>query len=192
MLISVHAGPDGGYVVQAQDGRQLSVTTDWDFPPLAKALGWSGRFTKRKYGTGCSARLQAAADWLDKHLGRSVEDPGYFEPLPAGTLTVELAAVGNPDFGEPARIGVPRRRATVGSLQEASAVVRQYINQNGLGSGNWAGGTVRQGKRPVARVSYNGRVWSVDGSETSLYTPSGSTRGKRSVRANRRACRCRG
>jgi hypothetical protein len=183
MLISIHSDPAGGYVVQAQDGRRLSVSTDWDFPPLAKAFGWNGRFSKRTYGSSCDGRLRAARDWLDKHLGKTAEDPGYFEGEPQQPLTVELSA---------STPGVKGRIAEVGSLREASGLARQFINQQGIAARAWTGGTVRQGKQAVARVSYDGRVTSVDRTKTALYTPSRSTSRQRCARPKKPACRCQG
>ena len=56
-------------------------------------------------------------------------------------------------------------KVTVATIQEASKPCMEYIKRNSLGGGNWTGGKVYQGKKQVARVSYNGRVWAMDGSE---------------------------
>jgi hypothetical protein len=74
-------------------------------------------------------------------------------------LTVELKAVGNPDHGQYGSMGIPTRRVSVASLAEASATCRVFIENEDLGSGNWAGGRVFKGGKVIARVSYNGRVW---------------------------------
>ena len=60
----------------------------------------------------------------------------------------------------------PGFKVPIRSADEASAVVRQYIERNNIGGSEFQGGQVtdRQGK-PVAKVSYNGRVWSPDGKE---------------------------
>lgn len=58
-----------------------------------------------------------------------------------------------------------RAKVQVETMQDASELCRSYIERNGLGSGNWTGGNVYEGKKQVARVSYNGRVWAMDGSE---------------------------
>lgn|GEM_PF-5869816 len=45
-------------------------------------------------------------------------------------------------------------------MLEARQKCLEYINKTGIGGGNWAGGEVREGtKKPIARVSYNGRLW---------------------------------
>jgi hypothetical protein len=77
---------------------------------------------------------------------------------------VELSSRGNPDHGqEPGRKmpGVPDLVVAVCSLADASRMCRLYCEFYNLGGGNWAGGKVTcpPSKAPVARVSYNGRVW---------------------------------
>jgi hypothetical protein len=78
-------------------------------------------------------------------------------------MTVSLSSAGNPDHGQYHGEGVlsPTLVVEVKDLSEASTVCRAYIAQHDLGAGNWTGGTITQGNRIVARVSYNGRVWLV-------------------------------
>lgn len=79
-----------------------------------------------------------------------------------GVFGVVLASAGNPDFGQdPDRPlwGVRPCKVTVTTLNDASAACRTFISDNGLGSGNWAGGNVISDGKVVARISYNGRVW---------------------------------
>lgn len=82
----------------------------------------------------------------------------------AGKYRVQLATVGNPDFGQrPDRAlpGAERKHwKSVTTLAEASSVCRDFIERNEMGAGNWAGGDVLDANnKVVARVSYNGRVW---------------------------------
>lgn len=49
------------------------------------------------------------------------------------------------------------------SLKEASDVIRNYIEKNDLGSSCYSGGDVFENGEQIARVSYNGRVWDMDG-----------------------------
>jgi len=58
-----------------------------------------------------------------------------------------------------------RAKVAAATMQEAASLCRAFIERNSLGGGNWTGGKVYQGKKQVARVSYNGRVWAMDGSE---------------------------
>ncbi len=57
----------------------------------------------------------------------------------------------------------------VPSLADASQVCIAYIRNNDLGAGNFSGGQVLRQEGgawvPHAQVSYNGRVWALDGAE---------------------------
>lgn len=86
-------------------------------------------------------------------------------PRPAHGLEVLLANRGNPDFRQDPSRPLPETVsgvwAPVADLGEASAACRAYIDENGLGGGNWAGGQIRDAatRCPVGWVSYNGKVW---------------------------------
>lgn len=78
-------------------------------------------------------------------------------------LTVQLSHSANPDimggyWQEPMDSG-RAQRVMVTSLESASRICREYIDRNTLGGGNWTGGTVRDGSKVVAKISYNGRIW---------------------------------
>jgi hypothetical protein len=94
-------------------------------------------------------------------LNKSAET--FSAPVAAnGGLTVELAHARNPDIRGGYWAEVPpkgKRLVPVADFAEASRVCQAFINQYGLGGGNWTGGKIRQGGKVVARVSYNGRVW---------------------------------
>jgi hypothetical protein len=77
-------------------------------------------------------------------------------------FTVVLDNRGNPDFGQDPNRRLPdtcRRVVRCKSLEEAATQCQDYITYYQLGGGNWTGGSVRQGNKKVARISYNGRVW---------------------------------
>lgn len=79
------------------------------------------------------------------------------------TYAVVLDNRGNPDFGQISGRRLPGTQAetrAVKNFEEASKACRAYIEENGLGGGNWMGGTILDAKgNEVGRVSYNGRVW---------------------------------
>lgn len=87
---------------------------------------------------------------------------------PANTMqiTITLRAYGNPDFRQYADIA-PARLARVNSLSDAVKAARDYISSHNLGGGNWGAksGVVFSGKKAIARVSYNGRLWDMSGEE---------------------------
>lgn len=61
--------------------------------------------------------------------------------------------------------------AEVNSFHEASKLVREYIEHYDLGSSCFTGGDILTGSllsgkhEKIGRVSYNGRVWDLDGNE---------------------------
>jgi len=98
-MITLHRAPFGTYRIVAQDGQDLLVQTDYDFPSLATTFGWDitsvpGRRGLRDVrcrhdstdgtigcadcGTTASEFIDAARSWLDDHDGAIAEDPGYF------------------------------------------------------------------------------------------------------------------
>jgi hypothetical protein len=79
------------------------------------------------------------------------------------TMSVTLSSAGNPDHGQYSGRNVlsPSLSVQVKDFAHASKICRAYIARYALGAGNWTGGSIRQGKKTVGRISYNGRVWPV-------------------------------
>lgn len=83
-------------------------------------------------------------------------------------MKVQLKSVGNPDFnqnpGAPLLGCAPYEWREVTHIGEAVKVCQQWIEENDLGGGNWAGGDIRGVDGKVfARVAYNGAVFANDG-----------------------------
>jgi len=82
--ITLEHGPAGTYVVRSETGASLLVQIDWDFAGLANTFGWVPCFCGDTDGTiDCPHRTASemfceAREYLDRHLGESAEDPGYF------------------------------------------------------------------------------------------------------------------
>jgi hypothetical protein len=79
-------------------------------------------------------------------------------------MIVHLTSRGNPDFGQDPNEEMSETKfVNVTSWKEASEVCQNYIQENNLGGGNWAGGQIYKFilglSEQVAHVSYNGRVW---------------------------------
>lgn len=76
---------------------------------------------------------------------------------------VELKSCGNPDKGQDPFAplwGAGTHIVPVETIEEAQEVVRDYIEMNGLGGGNWAGGKVwTEDDQYLGYISYNGRFW---------------------------------
>ena len=82
-------------------------------------------------------------------------------------LTVKFSSCGNPDFPgqKTADRPAPTLILEIRDLKDASKKCRSYIENWNLGGGNWAGGQVFRGSKQIAWVSYNGRVWDMNGKE---------------------------
>jgi len=85
MSITLLHGEFGTYLLVAEDGRDILIQTDFDYPGFARTFGWSPCECGETDGTvDCphktvSQMIGEAQAFLDDHLGESVEDPGYFE-----------------------------------------------------------------------------------------------------------------
>lgn len=88
--------------------------------------------------------------------------PGITGVATMPALTLDLAARGNPDFGQAdgPLPGVPASKVEVADLSTASSVALAYIREHDLGGGNWAGGLLTDAEgEVVGRVGYSGKVW---------------------------------
>lgn len=76
--------------------------------------------------------------------------------------TVVLSAHGNIDHGanpyEPL-FGVECGMKEADTIEELQRIVREYISEYNLGSGEWTGGAVMEGNKKIGYISYNGRFW---------------------------------
>ncbi|TAL63672.1 MAG: hypothetical protein EPN79_16085 [Burkholderiaceae bacterium] len=76
---------------------------------------------------------------------------------------VLLAARGNPDHGqlpEQPPFGTPGDTLReVPSIAAAQQAVKDFIEANDLGGGNWVGGDLWSDGKHAGRISYNGRLW---------------------------------
>ena len=86
-----------------------------------------------------------------------------------GKLEVVLEAHKSEDYPDRP---YPRERKVVpvGSMTEASKVVTKWIDDNQLGASNVGESIILYNGSPVARVSYNGKVWNMDGQAYSTKT----------------------
>jgi len=63
-----------------------------------------------------------------------------------------------------AKINLPAKEMRAPNLGAARAAGLKFIRQHSLGPGNWTGGAIYDARHvQVAHMSFNGRVWSVDG-----------------------------
>ena len=82
-------------VVKRKCGTSIVFQSDWDFPGLARTLGWNGKIGRERCehratdgtvicpdcGKTASEFIGAAAQWLDKHDGHVFRGKGeeYFQ-----------------------------------------------------------------------------------------------------------------
>ena len=79
------------YLIQHDDGRDVLIQNDCDYPATAMTFGWSPCSRCRRTCKGASdgtidcprrtasEHIAKAQEWLDAHIGKRVTDPGYFE-----------------------------------------------------------------------------------------------------------------
>jgi hypothetical protein len=62
-----------------------------------------------------------------------------------------------------------KKAVEIQSLSEASSEVRKFIDMNGFGLSDFFGGEVYDSttNKLIAKVSYNGRIWDINGCEIS-------------------------
>jgi len=80
----------------ADDGRDVLIQTDWDYPAIASVFGWSvsrvengdtncehddtdGTIDCPRCKATASMFIQSAREWIDDNDGAEAEDPGYFD-----------------------------------------------------------------------------------------------------------------
>ena len=114
---------------------------------------------RRHHHEGISP-AQAAA-----HILMEISDPGAVG-IPKQGMFVKLAHEPNPDIEGGYWDEVPEdppagkgKWVSVKSLADASKACRRFLDQYGLGGGNWTGGLVVRDGVPIAEISYNGRAW---------------------------------
>jgi hypothetical protein len=85
MKITIQRGDFGfTYLLIAEDGREILIQSDWDYPGTAISFGWVPCEYGATDGTvdclhkTASQMIAEAQAFLDDHIGDSVEDPGSF------------------------------------------------------------------------------------------------------------------
>lgn len=77
-------------------------------------------------------------------------------------MEVILASCGNPDhYQDPDRPMwgcEDNRKVPVKTLEEASKICMEFIHNNDLGGGNWAGGQVISKDKIIARIESTGKI----------------------------------
>ena len=122
------------------------------------------------YDTQTDNRVQAAEALLRSKYDVVRVDVKRIHPSAIDAIDrpyrVLLANRGNPDHGQDPDAPVYGTPAdhfiSADSLEQAAVKVREYIDENDLGGGNWVGGDVFLRGQRQGRISYNGRFWPQD------------------------------
>lgn len=78
---------DMGYTNRREfiEENEKAIQTDWDYPGVASTFGWTPcKECRETDGTvdcahhTASEMISSAREWLDDHIGKTVDDPGYF------------------------------------------------------------------------------------------------------------------
>lgn len=72
MTITLEFGPYFTFIIRNQAGRTRLVQHDTDFPGVAATFGWSRPRPKTPEA------IWDAYEFLEQHVGVTVDDPGYF------------------------------------------------------------------------------------------------------------------
>ena len=84
------SAPTGFLIRNTGNAKTVLVQVDYDYPGVARSLGWSGECCGATDGTvDCKTHrktatemIASAYDWILEHEGEEFEDPGYFEDEP--------------------------------------------------------------------------------------------------------------
>ena len=94
MKITLKAGQFGwDYIIRAENGKKLLIQSDCDYPATASAFGWfhkcetdglvhgetDGTVDCPVCGETAYIMIQEAQQFLDDHIGDTIEDVGYFD-----------------------------------------------------------------------------------------------------------------
>ena len=72
MKVQLLDGPWFTFILQAETGATRLVQHDGDFPGVARTFGWAGKHD------GSAEKIWDAYEFLERKIGESVDDPGYF------------------------------------------------------------------------------------------------------------------
>jgi hypothetical protein len=85
MKIKLQKANFGCYLLKAENGKELLIQTDWDFPSTALSFGYCCCECGETDGTvdcihkTATQMITEARDYLDEHIGDIIDDVGYFE-----------------------------------------------------------------------------------------------------------------
>jgi hypothetical protein len=85
MKITLTRSQFGCFLIESDDGQDILIQSDWDYPGAASSFGWSPCDCGEADGTVDCAHKTAdemiadAYDFMIENDGATADDPGYFE-----------------------------------------------------------------------------------------------------------------
>ena len=93
MIVTLESGMFGwDYLLAADSGDVRLIQDDWNYPAVAASFGWSPCPCGKTDGTvDCPHRttgqmIADAQQFLDDHIGDTIDDPGYFAESEGGAV----------------------------------------------------------------------------------------------------------
>lgn len=87
---------------------------------------------------------------------------------PPKPFHARFKSVGNPDHAQYTAISDPQKVEGDTMRGIVNAAMRYILDWN-LGGGNWPPTYIYRGHKKVAKISYNGRVWDMNGKEIAIW-----------------------
>ena len=85
MKITLTRSQFGHFLIESDDGRDVLIQSDWEYPGAASSFGWSPCDCGETDGTvDCAHKtsgemISDAYDFMIENDGATADDPGYFE-----------------------------------------------------------------------------------------------------------------
>jgi hypothetical protein len=162
-FIKLEANPSdapGCVKLVAEDGRSRLIQTDWDWPGIARAFGWSTEHCFRKstlffdpeVSTSCSGYdltdgtidcptckksassfIEEARQYIDDHDGDEIEDPGYLDGVDEVEPELTVRDITDDEFDDILHDLVAKMSAsTILSYGDVYVILREELNNEVL------------------------------------------------------------
>jgi predicted ABC-type ATPase len=152
---------EGGEVDDDDDDDEIDYNNISDVQDeLGRLRRWANQYNSRGADSKIK-QLEARIEYLRSKNkmagGGDVRNKDWFTMWTREGLQVELGAFSNPDIDEDNEIEF--KRVSVKSIDQAVKLVKEFINENDLGVGEFIGAQIYDNGKPIAYVSYNLKVW---------------------------------
>jgi len=152
---------EGGEVDDDDDDDEIDYNNISDVQDeLGRLRRWANQYNSKGADSKIK-QLEARIEYLKSKNkmagGGDVRNKDWFTMWTREGLQVELGAISNSDMDEDNEIEF--KRVSVKSIDQAVKLVKEFINENDLGVGEFIGAQIYNNGKPIAYVSYNLKVW---------------------------------